>query len=167
MTTSNLVNIYFKVARTILSSMYEININWTLAEFINIMKEKVIEDFDLENAEFVDTQQNLPHGLAAEDAPAVQPRNVRLIDYYGNSLYQLSFYIRPLASLNGISVASAEEIPEMAQERACVICMNRERNLVFLPCNRLCACNICGMNLEIRTCPICRTEFNNRLVVYV
>jgi hypothetical protein len=147
--------------------MYEININWTLAEFINIMKEKVIEDFDLENAEFVDTQQNLPHGLAAEDAPAVQPRNVRLIDYYGNSLYQLSFYIRPLASLNGISVASAEEIPEMAQERACVICMNRERNLVFLPCNRLCACNICGMNLEIRTCPICRTEFNNRLVVYV
>ena len=91
MTTSNLVNVYFKVARTIMSSMYEININWTLEEFINIMREKVIEDFDLENAEFVDTYQNLPRGLAAEDAPAVQSSNIRLIDYYGNGIYQLAF----------------------------------------------------------------------------
>jgi hypothetical protein len=170
MTTSSLTSVYFKVARTTRSSNYDINLNWTTEQFINIMREKVIEDFNLENAEFVDTMQNLPQGIAAEDGEALLPTNRTMRNYYGSNTYQTAFYIRPL-SLNENSVAMeiepAEEVPVFPRERACTICLERERNLVFMPCNHLCACAECGLNPTIRTCPICRTIFNNRVVVYV
>lgn len=166
MTTSSIMQIYFKVARTTDSCMYDIDLNWTTEEFINIMREKVIEDFVLDNAEFVDTAQEVIIGIAAEDAPALRPSNRTIRDYYGVRIYHLAFYIRPIPA-NGIHIAPPEEVPAFPQERACVICLQRERNLVFVPCNHLCACADCGLNPTIRTCPICRTEFNNRIVVYV
>jgi hypothetical protein len=170
MTTSSFASVYFKVARTTRSSNYDVNLNWTTAEFINIMREKVIEDFNLENAEFVDTMQNLPQGVASEDGRALMPTNRTIRDYYGIHIYQTAFYIRPLPLLEdgiAIDIQPAEEIPNYPQERACCICLQRERNLVFMPCNHLCACAECGLNPTIRTCPVCRTVFNNRVVVYV
>lgn len=172
MTTGSFACVYFKVARTTESAMYYIDLNWTTEQFINIMREKVINDFDLENAEFVDTAQELIIGIAAEDlpaaedAPALKPTNRTIRDYYGERIYHLAFYIRPIPA-NGIRIAPPEEVPAFPQERACVICLQRERNLVFVPCNHLCACAECGLNPTIRTCPICRTTFNNRMVVYV
>jgi len=170
MTTSSFTSVYFKVAGTTRSSNYNVNLNWTIAEFINIMREKVINDFNLENVEFVDTMQNLPQGIAAEDGQALLPTNRTIYSYFGNNIYQTAFYIRPLPLLeDGIAmdVQPAEEIPNFPQERACTICLNQERNLVFMPCNHLCACAECGLNPTIRTCPVCRTVFNNRVVVYV
>lgn len=168
MTTSSYMSIYFKVSRTVLSSMYEVDLTWTTEEFINIMREKVTEDFNLENAEFVDTAQELPIGIASEDAPALRPTNRTLCDYYGARIYHLAFYVRPLPAINnGINIGPEEEIPELPRERACSICLQRERNLLFVPCNHLCACTECGLNPTISVCPICRTAFNNRIVVYV
>jgi len=166
MTTSSIRSIYFKVARTTETAMYDIDLDWTTEEFINIMREKVIEDFVLDNAEFVDTAQEVILGIAAEDAPALRPTNRTIREYYGVRIYHLAFYIRPIPA-NGIDIAPPEEIPELPQERACAICLERERNLVFVPCNHLCACTECGLNPTIRVCPICRTAFNNRIVVYV
>jgi hypothetical protein len=170
MTTSSFTSVYFKVARTTRYSNYNVNLNWTIEEFINIMREKVIEDFNLDNAEFVDTAQDLPTGLAAEDAPALRPTNRTLYDYYGIRIYQTAFYIRPLPLIDNfvaMDIQPAEEIPSFPQERACVICLNQERNLLFMPCNHLCSCTECGLNPTIRACPLCRTVFNNRVVVYV
>ena len=170
MTTSSTMSIYFKVARTTRTAFYNVDLNWTTEQFINIMREKVFNDFNLENVEFVDTMQNLPQGIAGEDGQALLPTNRTIRSYYGNNIYQTAFYIRPLPLLeDGIAmdVQPAEEIPNFTQERACVICLNQERNLVFMPCNHLCACAECGLNPTIRTCPVCRTVFNNRVVVYV
>lgn len=170
MTTSSIMPIYFKVARTTETAMYDIDLNWTTAEFINIMREKVIEDFVLDDVEFVDTAQELIIGIAAEDAPALRPTNRTIHEYYGARIYHLAFYIRPLPLIQNavaMDVQPEEPIPEFPQERACSICLQRERNLVFVPCNHLCACAECGLNPTIRTCPICRTVFNNRIVVYV
>lgn len=166
MTTSSFAYVYFKVVRTTWSSTYDINLNWTTEQFINIMRENVINRFNLENAEFVDTMQNLPEGVAAEDGEALLPTNITIRNYYGNNIYKTAFYIRPIPA-NGIRISPPEEIPNYPQERACAICMERERNLVFMPCNHLCACAECGLNPTIRTCPICRATFNNRTVVYV
>jgi hypothetical protein len=130
------------------------------------MREKVIEDFNLENAEFVDTMQNLPEGVAAEDGEALLPTNITIRNYYGNNIYKTAFYIRPLPA-NCMRIATPEQIPELPQDRACCICLNKERNLLFAPCNHLCACTECGLNPTIRVCPICRTSFTNRIVVYL
>jgi Zinc finger, C3HC4 type (RING finger) len=170
MTTTSFASIYFKVARTTRYSTYSINLNWTTQEFINIMREKVIHDFNLENVEFVDTMQNLPEGIAAEDAPALRPTNRTIRDYYGIHIYQTAFYIRPIPSFENtiaMDVEPEEQIPNLIQQRTCALCLERERNLLFTPCNHLCACTECGLNPSITVCPICRTSFNNRLVVYV
>ena len=167
MTTSSIMPIYFKVARTTDTAMYDIDLNWTTEQFINIMREKVIEDFVLENAEFVDTAQELIIGVAAEDAPALRPSNRTIRDYFGARIYHLAFYIRPIPLIIAMDIEPEEQIPPLPQDRACVICLQRERNLLFMPCNHLCACAECGLNPTIRTCPICRTAFNNRTVVYV
>jgi hypothetical protein len=170
MTTSSIMSIYFKVARTTRTAFYNVDLNWTIEQFINIMREKVIEDFNLENAEFVDTAQELIIGMAAEDAPALTPSNRTIRDYYGEHIYTLAFYIRPLPLVeDGIAmdVQPAEEMPAFPRERACAICLQRERTLLFMPCNHLCACAECGLNPTIRTCPVCRAAFNNQMVIYV
>lgn len=167
MPSRSIVSIYFKVARTTRAEFYNVDLNWTTEQFINIMGEKVINDFDLENAEFVDTAQELIIGIAAEDAPALRPSNRSIRDYYGSQIYHLAFYIRPLPVIVAMDVEPEEQIPDLSQDRACVICLNQERNLLFMPCNHLCACAECGLNPTIRTCPVCRTVFNNRVVVYV
>jgi len=158
---NDIVPIYFKVIRTVQSKIYDINIHWTKEEFINTMREKVTRDFNLENAEFVDTVQKIPQSLAAEDAYAIQPSSETLINYYGNRFYELSlaFYIRPIPS-----VTSGLVEPSI---RSCAICLYRERSILFMPCNHLCACRECGFNPTVTTCPICRTEFINRLTVYI
>ena len=166
MTTSSIMPIYFKVARTTDTAMYDIDLNWTTEQFINIMREKVIEDFNLENAEFVDTAQELIIGVAGEDAPALTPSDRTIRDYYGARIYHLAFYIRPIPA-NGITISPPEQIPAFPREHSCAICMERERILLFMPCNHLCACAECGLNPTIRTCPICRATFNNRMGVYV
>jgi len=167
MTSSSIISIYFKVARTTQCTNYDINLNWTTEEFINIMREKVINDFNLENVEFVDTAQELIMGIAAEDAPALRPTNRTIRDYYGVRIYHLAFYIRPIQLIVAMDIEPEEQIPDLSQDRACVICLNQERNLLFMPCNHLCACAECGLNPTIRVCPICRATFNNRTVVYV
>jgi len=162
-----MISIYFKVARTTRTAFYNVDLNWTTEQFINIMREKVIEDFNLENAEFVDTAQELIIGVAAEDAPALRPSNRTIRDYYGARIYHLAFYIRPIPLIVAMDIEPEEQIPDLPQHRACVICLQRERNLLFMPCNHLCACAECGLNPTIRVCPICRTAFNNRVVVHV
>ena len=72
MTTNPIIRVYFKVARTTNHATYDVDVNWTTEQFIYIMREKVTEDFNLENAEFVHTSQNLPPGMAAEDGEAIE-----------------------------------------------------------------------------------------------
>ena len=164
-----IIRVYFKVAGTSDSSEYDINVGWTTEQFINIIREKVVQDFNLENVEFVDTENNFHPRQAAEDGPALKPSNITLIEKYRNKIYQLAFYIRPI-SLIAMDVSSEEELPEtnyLHTNRSCAICMIQERNVVFVPCNHLCACEECSFNQNITVCPICRTAFTNRMVVFV
>jgi hypothetical protein len=105
--------------------MYDIDLSWTTEQFINIMRENVINRFNLENAEFVDTMQNLPEGVAAEDGEALLPTNITIRNYYGNNIYKTAFYIRPIPA-NCMRIATPEQIPELPQDRACCICLNKE-----------------------------------------
>ena len=148
MTTNPIIRVYFKVARTTNHATYEVDVNWTTEQFIYIMREKVTEDFNLENAEFVHTSQNLPPGMAAEDGEAIESSTITLIEKYGNQIYQNAFYIRPLPPMT-INITPDEEHHEttyLFPDRSCSICMTQERNLVFMPCNHLCACAECGFN---------------------
>lgn len=151
---------YFKVIRTGNYKNYNINFNWTTEQFIHIMREKVIQDFNLENVEFVDTENNYHiTRVSNEDAPAIQPSNIKLIDKYGNKINQVAFYIRP--------IPRELETNTIIPNNLCCICLINERNIVFRPCNHLCVCNNCILNSNLQTCPLCRTEITETIVVFV
>jgi hypothetical protein len=124
------------------------------------MREKVIRDFNLENVEFIDTENNYHISrIASEDAPAIQPSNIKLIDKYGDKINQVAFYIRP--------IPRELETNAIIPNNLCSVCFTNERNIVFQPCRHLCVCDSCSSNLIMQTCPLCRSEIRDRILVFV
>ncbi|XP_057169751.1 E3 ubiquitin-protein ligase LRSAM1 isoform X4 [Ursus arctos] len=68
-----------------------------------------------------------------------------------------------------------EELPESVSPSAppaelelptseCVVCLEREAQMIFLNCGHVCCCHQCCQPL--RTCPLCRREITQRLRLY-
>ncbi|XP_006154146.1 E3 ubiquitin-protein ligase LRSAM1 isoform X2 [Tupaia chinensis] len=51
-----------------------------------------------------------------------------------------------------------------AQTSECVVCLEREAQMIFLNCGHVCCCQQCCQPL--RTCPLCRQEIAQRLRIY-
>lgn len=49
-----------------------------------------------------------------------------------------------------------EENERLKNERLCVVCLGREKNVLFLPCAHLTACLECSLSLQ--NCPMCRSK---------
>uniref|UniRef100_A0A8C4QHW7 Leucine-rich repeat and death domain-containing protein 1 n=1 Tax=Eptatretus burgeri TaxID=7764 RepID=A0A8C4QHW7_EPTBU len=52
----------------------------------------------------------------------------------------------------------------MLSRSECVVCLDRETELVFLPCGHVCCCMQCAGSLCI--CPLCRREVQNTIRLY-
>uniref|UniRef100_A0A6C0D9G4 RING-type domain-containing protein n=1 Tax=viral metagenome TaxID=1070528 RepID=A0A6C0D9G4_9ZZZZ len=164
MSNNNIISIYFKLVRTSNYKNYNVNFNWTTEEFIRIMREKVIRDFNLENVEFIDTENNYHiTRIASEDAPAIQPSTIKLIDKYGDKMHQIAFYIRPIPRELELETNTITTITN----NLCSVCLTNEINIVFQPCSHLCVCNSCSSNPIMQTCPLCRSEITDRILVFV
>lgn len=50
-----------------------------------------------------------------------------------------------------------------ADEKDCAICLERKKNVLFLPCKHVCSCEMCSPNLK--SCPICDVEVKERFQV--
>ena len=48
-----------------------------------------------------------------------------------------------------------------AEDRSCVVCMDHERDALFMPCQHLAMCFNCSAALE--KCPICQQKIENRI----
>ena len=57
-----------------------------------------------------------------------------------------------------------EENERLKSERLCVICLNKDKNVLFLPCAHLAACLDCSFNLQ--NCPICRSKIQATVRTY-
>lgn len=58
-------------------------------------------------------------------------------------------------NLNFISdLPMEEQLRRLQEERTCKVCMDKEVNIVFIPCGHLVVCKECAPSL--RKCPICR-----------
>jgi hypothetical protein len=55
--------------------------------------------------------------------------------------------------------------PTITGETICVICMEHRRNIILMPCNHICICSYCGINIP--ECPVCRTPVNSQMNVYI
>ena len=50
-----------------------------------------------------------------------------------------------------------------AQDK-CVVCIERPRTVLLLPCKHLCLCKVCLGQLPDANCPVCRQPFTNTVV---
>lgn len=48
---------------------------------------------------------------------------------------------------------------------ACVICLDRPREIVYLPCRHFVICEKCFTASQLRTCPLCRSPIIDTIVV--
>ena len=89
---------YFKMVDTSQTIYYDIDINSTIACFILNIKNKIRENFNIDNNYAIDIveagQFNNINGRDAELAPALEPSNLTLLQKYENNYKQTSFYIR-------------------------------------------------------------------------
>uniref|UniRef100_A0A4W3K893 RING-type domain-containing protein n=1 Tax=Callorhinchus milii TaxID=7868 RepID=A0A4W3K893_CALMI len=46
----------------------------------------------------------------------------------------------------------------------CVVCLERESQMIFLPCGHVCCCQPCAVVL--RTCPLCRAGIEQKIRMY-
>ncbi|XP_062929903.1 E3 ubiquitin-protein ligase LRSAM1 isoform X1 [Mobula hypostoma] len=62
-------------------------------------------------------------------------------------------------------VEPSAPVPEQVLAQSeCVVCMERESQMIFLPCGHVCCCHTCGM--ELHTCPLCRKEIEQKIRMY-
>ncbi|XP_066223207.1 E3 ubiquitin-protein ligase LRSAM1 isoform X1 [Saccopteryx leptura] len=77
--------------------------------------------------------------------------------------------------LGALEPTAPEEFPESVRPSApptevevqtseCVVCLEREAQMIFLNCGHVCCCPQCCQPL--RTCPLCRQEIAQRLRIY-
>uniref|UniRef100_T1GZS9 RING-type domain-containing protein n=1 Tax=Megaselia scalaris TaxID=36166 RepID=T1GZS9_MEGSC len=49
----------------------------------------------------------------------------------------------------------------------CVICQDQPKCVVLLPCKHLCLCKDCNDNYFNGFCPLCRTNIQKKLIVFI
>jgi hypothetical protein len=98
--TNEWVTVYFKEAFTTNIKYYNIRINWTITQFLGIVKEWLIQDFDLDDRnytnysiEIIEMSQEIP-GVKSENAPKLEDLQTKYYDKYINNNKWPGFYFK-------------------------------------------------------------------------
>jgi len=99
---------YFKLAYTCQTKIYLVRPNITISQFIDDIKLRARSDFDLTDNEDIEIivagQYENVNGRDAELAPALQPSNTLLSQFYRNNHMNTSFYIRKIPNNININI---------------------------------------------------------------
>jgi len=98
--TNEWVTVYFKEANTTNTIYYNIKINWTITQFLSIVKEWIIQDFNLDERDYqnysiniIEMCQEIP-GVKSEDAPKMEEEETRYYNKFINNNKWPGFYIK-------------------------------------------------------------------------
>ena len=91
---------YFKLAYTCQTINYDINLDMSIENFINYVKDKIRVDFNIDNNYDIEivkagNPDNI-NGHDAELAPALEATNYTILQTYGDNYKQTAFYIRKI-----------------------------------------------------------------------
>lgn len=70
-----------------------------------------------------------------------------------------------LVKLNEVATSLIESVEEGIQ-RLCIICHDREKSVILMPCRHLCLCLECSNHSAVNSCPKCRTVISTKIIVY-
>jgi hypothetical protein len=60
-----------------------------------------------------------------------------------------------------------ERLSYQSDHLKCVICLEKEKCILLLPCGHLCLCESCSGNSSLRDCPICRKRIGIKQRAYL
>ncbi|KAJ8346410.1 hypothetical protein SKAU_G00278110 [Synaphobranchus kaupii] len=75
--------------------------------------------------------------------------------------------LSPPASLASFELVVTPNTPspdDTPSASECVVCMETEPHMIFLPCGHVCCCQVCSEVLQ--TCPLCRSDIAQRIRLY-
>jgi hypothetical protein len=129
------INVYFKLARTLLTKTYRINKFWTVSEMYEHLKPHIEHDFRIPSAliEIVETGQD-KRGTFAEDFPALDPRDNTVLWAKFGSEMNVSFYVRNKTPVLSECASCSEIMPTMTyfgcRHEYCYDCISNYRTSV-------------------------------------
>ena len=98
---------YFKVVYTCETMNYDIDLDMSISDFINIVKNRARQDFNIDNNNIIEIviagQSNNVNGRDAEQAPALENSDMTIREKLGDGYKYVAFYIRPVM-LNRLSL---------------------------------------------------------------
>ena len=151
-------SISFKLAFNVNTRRYQVDPNWKLDDFWNIMKSTLIRDFGIEQFELVEAGQNTD--ISENGVAFNKNENIRLCEKYGPSM-NVSFYIRPII-LHQQQIIQQQIIQQqMIQQQIiqeCFVCYEQMPLISPYRCIHM-ICSICYnecRNHYVNTCPMCR-----------
>lgn len=164
----------FKLVYTSQVKSYYVQLDDTIDVFINNIKNKVYDDFNINLREedieiIVAGNYNNTNGRDPERAPALDPRHdITFREYFGDYA-KVAFYIREIRLPPQQQVLDVETDHETEHEvdDLCVICMESPPQLRFQTCGHVCTCHNCYNNLRgvSNSCPLCRQQMGTVITV--
>lgn len=73
--------------------------------------------------------------------------------------------VQPSAPPLPASTSCDNSTSQTHQDMSCVVCQSTQKCTLFLPCKHLCACDKCSENLK--QCPMCRSQIQSQIKVYI
>ena len=59
-----------------------------------------------------------------------------------------------------------ERRTEVPEDQACVVCTERVKEVILLPCKHRCLCQVCADKVGLGLCPMCRTPIEELIVPF-
>lgn len=83
-----------------------------------------------------------------------------------NEVYPTAPSASTVEESNCCGVLNSSDIENGPNESECVICMDANCEVVFVPCGHMCCCLTCS-NKEMSCCPMCRTVIEKKIKVMI
>lgn len=64
------------------------------------------------------------------------------------------------------AVLIRDQMENQKEQRLCVVCQERDKCVVLLPCRHMCLCEPCSQHTELKDCPLCRESILHRIGVF-
>ena len=172
----NYIEVYVKLAYTEYTITYEVNNRLTTYQFIEEIRPRIQNDFNLNNFNLILMGQNNENVPAEEgEIFVVNGYNIDLESIRDNNGF-IGFYIKPnnnnIINNNQISHNNPNNHNDLQNihnnyiNLECIICYNNRRNTIFIPCNHVSCCTNCAFNELLINCPSCRSYINQRQEIY-
>ena len=150
------ISIRFKLAMHTKIISYNIMTSWTIAFFIDYVKQMLAIDFHTSpetNIDLIEFGQEKPN-RRAEDGIALEPSLETIKTYYVNRGIFPGFYYK-----TNVLTQNVINQPDLEINPLCIIC-NLNNELITIPCCSALICNECVSNCVQRemSCPFCRAE---------